>query len=91
MKLNNYVLLVIFLINFFTFSSYSSTVSEIKTNIDVSSKECLEVLEHGNTINIIDGIYPVIIYKGHSYFIQTSYMGATKAYICKSKQKLITN
>ena len=83
--------LLIFSMIFYTLSSYSSSVSEIETNIDVSSEECLKVLEHGNTINIIDGIYPVIVYKGHSYFIQTSYMGATKAYICKTKQKLITN
>ena len=83
--------LLIFSMIFYTLSCYSSSVSEIETNIDVSSEECLKVLEHGNTINIIDGIYPVIVYKGHSYFIQTSYMGATKAYICKTKQKLITN
>ena len=69
----------------------SSSVSEIETNNDISSKECLEVLENGNMINIIDGIYPVIVYKEHSYFIQTAYMGGTKAYICKSKNKLITN
>ena len=49
------------------------------------------VLENGNMINLIDGIYPVIVYKKHSYFIQTDYMGGNKAYICKSKKKLITN
>ena len=69
----------------------SSSVSEIKTNNDISSQECLAVLEHGNIINIIDGIYPVIVYKGHSYFIQSSYMEATKAYVCKTKNRLITN
>ena len=83
--------LLIFSMIFYALSCYSSSVSEIETNIDVSSEECLKVLEHGNTINIIDGIYPVIVYKGHSYFIQTDYMGGNKAYICKSKKKLITN
>ena len=81
-----FVLLIIFASN-----ANSSSVSEIETSSDISSKECLEVLENGNMINIIDGIYPVIVYKGHSYFIQTAYMGGTKAYICKSKNKLITN
>ena len=42
-------------------------------------------------INIIDGKYQVMVYRGHSYFIKTDYMGGTKAYICKSKKKLITN
>ena len=79
------------LLIFFISSANSSSVSEVETSGDISSKECLEVLENGNMINIIDGIYPVIVYKGHSYFIQTNYMGATKAYICKSKKKLIVN
>ena len=69
----------------------SSSVSEIKISSGVGSKECLEVLENGNMINLIDGIYPVIVYKGHTYFVQTDYMGGNKAYICKSKKKLITN
>ena len=76
---------------FFASNANSSSVSEIETRTDISSKECLEVLENGNIINIIDGKYPVMVYKGHSYFIQTDYMGGTKAYICKSKKKLITN
>ena len=75
----------------FASNANSSSVSEIKMSTDISSKECLEVLENGNMINIIDGKYPVIVYKRHSYFIQTDYMGGTKAYICKSKKKLITN
>ena len=79
------------LLIFFTSNANSSSVSEIETSSYISSKECLEVLENGNMINIIDGIYPVIVYKGHSYFIQTNYMGGTKAYICKSKKKLIVN
>ena len=79
------------LLIFFTSNANSSSVSEIETSSYISSKECLEVLENGNMINIIDGIYPVIVYKGHSYFIQTEYMGINKAYICKSKKKLITN
>ena len=81
-----FVLLIIFALN-----ANSSSVSEIEISSDISSKECLEVLENGNMINIIDGKYPVMVYKGHSYFIQTDYMGGTKAYICKSKKKLITN
>ena len=81
-----FVFLIIFVSN-----ANSSSVSEIEINSGVGSKECLEVLENGNMINIIDGKYPVIVYKGHSYFIQTDYMGGTKAYICKSKKKLITN
>tara|TARA_Y100001970_G_C14141615_1_gene807434 strand:- start:1084 stop:1347 length:264 start_codon:yes stop_codon:yes gene_type:complete len=81
-----FVLLVIF-----ASSANSSSVSEIEIISDISSKECLEVLENGNMINLIDGIYPVIVYKKHSYFIQTDYMGGNKAYICKSKKKLITN
>ena len=80
------VLLIIYASN-----ANSSSVSEIEISSGVGSKECLEVLEIGNMINIIDGKYPVIVYKGHSYFIQTDYMGGTKAYICKSKKKLITN
>ena len=81
-----FVFLIIFVSN-----ANSSSVSEIKMSTDISSKECLEVLENGNMINIIDGKYPVMVYKGHSYFIQTDYMGGNKAYICKSKKKLITN
>lgn len=81
-----FVLLIIFASN-----ANSSSVSEIEISSDISSKECLEVLENGNMINIIDGKYPVMVYKRHSYFIQTDYMGGTKAYICKSKKKLITN
>jgi hypothetical protein len=81
-----FVLLVIFASN-----ANSSSVSEIEISSVISSKECLEVLENGNMINLIDGIYPVIVYKKHSYFIQTDYMGGNKAYICKSKKKLITN
>ena len=87
MKFNFIFILLIF----FSSNANSSSVSEIKMSTDISSKECLEVLENGNMINIIDGKYPVIVYKGHSYFIQTDYMGGTKAYICKSKKKLITN
>ena len=79
------------LLIFFTSNANSSSVSEIETSSYISSKECLEILENGNMINIIDGKYPVIVYKGHSYFIQTDYMGGNKAYICKSKKKLITN
>ena len=81
----------IFLLIIFSLNANSSSVSEIEISSGVGSKECLEVLENGNMINIIDGKYPVIVYKGHSYFIQTDYMGGTKAYICKSKKKLITN
>ena len=81
----------IFLIIIFSINANSSSVSEIDTSNSISSIECLEVLENGNMINLIDGIYPVIVYKGHSYFIQTDYMGGNKAYICKSKKKLITN
>ena len=66
-------------------------VNGMTSGFRIYSKECLEVLEKGNMINLIDGIYPVIVYKGHSYFIQTDYMGGNKAYICKSKKKLITN
>ena len=81
----------IFLIIIFSLNANSSSVSEIDTSNNISSIECLEVLENGNMINIIDGKYPVLVYKRHSYFIQTDYMGGTKAYICKSKKKLITN
>ena len=81
-----FVLLITYALN-----ANSSSVSEIEISTDISSKECLEVLENGNMINIIDGKYPVMVYKGHSYFIQTDYMGGTKAYICKSKKRLITN
>ena len=81
-----FVLLIIFVSN-----ANSSSVSEIEISSDISSKECLEILENGNMINIIDDKYPVMVYKGHSYFIQTDYMGGTKAYICKSKKKLIAN
>ena len=81
-----FVLLIIFALN-----ANSSSVSEIEISSHISSEECLEVLQNGNMINIIDGKYPVIVHKGHSYFIQTDYMGGTKAYICKSKKKLITN
>ena len=81
----------IFLLIIFSLNANSSSVSEIDTSNSISSIECLEVLENGNMINLIDGFYPGIIYKGHSYFIQTEYMGSNKAYICKSKKKLITN
>ena len=81
----------IFLLIIFSSNANSSSVSEIDTSNNISSIECLEVLEKGNMINLIDGIYPVIVYKGHSYFIQTDYMGGNKAYICKSKKKLISN
>ena len=81
----------IFLIIIFSLNANSSSVSEIEISSNINSNECLEVLEKGNMINLIDGIYPVIVYKGHSYFIQTDYMGGNKAYICKSKKKLITN
>ena len=62
---------IIFLL-LISLNAISRSISEIETVGDISSQECLEVLEYGNIINIIDGIYPVIIYKGHSYFIQTS-------------------
>ncbi len=75
----------------FSLNTNPSSVSEIETNSNINSNECLEVLEKGNMINLIEGIYPVIVYNGHSYFIQTDYMGGNKAYICKSKKKLITN
>ena len=81
----------IFLLIIFSLNANSSSVSEIETSSNINSNECLEVLEKGNMINLIDGIYPVIVYKRHSYFIQTDYMGGNKAYICKSKKKLITN
>ena len=81
-----FVLLIIFASN-----ANSSSVSEIEISSGVGSKECLEVLENGNMINIIDGKYPVMVYKRHSYIIQTDYMPGTNAYICKSKKKLITN
>ena len=81
-----FVLLIIFASN-----ANSSSVSEIETSSNITSKECLEVLENGNMINLIDGKYPVMVYKRQSYFIQTDYMGGNKAYICKSKKKLITN
>ena len=81
----------IFLLIIFSLNANSSSVSEIEISNDISSEECLDVLENGNMINIIDSKYPVMVYKGHSYFIQADYMGGTKAYICKSKKKLITN
>ena len=81
----------IFVLIIFASNANSSSVSEIEISNDISSEECLDVLENGNMINIIDSKYPVMVYKGHSYFIQTDYMGGTKAYICKSKKKLITN
>ena len=80
--------LIFVLLIFFASNANSSSVSEIEISSGVGSKECLEVLENGNMINIIDGKYPVMVYKGHSYFIQTAYMGGTKAYICKSKNFL---
>ena len=83
--------LIFVLLIIFTSNANSSSVSEIEISNDISSEECLDVLENGNMINIIDSKYPVMVYKGHSYFIQTDYMGGNKAYICKSKKKLITN
>ena len=44
-----FVLLIIFALN-----ANSSSVSEIEISSDISSEECLEVLENGNMINIID-------------------------------------
>ncbi|GIR79012.1 MAG: hypothetical protein CM15mP81_05220 [Alphaproteobacteria bacterium] len=53
-----------FFVNYFSLNANSSSVSEIETSSNISSIECLEVLENGNMINLIDGIYPVIVYKG---------------------------
>ncbi len=58
---------------------------------NISSKECLEVLEMGNVLNISGENYYRIILRGHSYIVTVKYMGATKHYSCDSKMKLITN
>ena len=92
LKLNLKILSINFFILIFLFSTANSnSLIEGEKIKNISSKECLEVLEYGNVIKVEDGKYPIIVYKSHIYFIQASYMGATKAYICKSKAKLNTN
>ena len=46
---------IIFLLLLISLNANSKSVSEIETSGDISSQECLEVLEYGNVIKVEDG------------------------------------
>ena len=75
-----------FFLFFLTVPIHAKSVEERDVGLNnISSRECLEVLEKGNVLNVSGENYYRIILKGHSYIVTVKYMGVTKHYICDSK------
>ncbi len=71
---------------------YVGTVSERSMeHVNVSSGECLEVLENGNFFKQNNEKFHRVIYEGHSYVVTVKYMGLVRHYSCNTKMKLIKN
>ena len=72
--------------------AYTGSVSEQKMqDSEVTSGECLEVLEKGNFMPVNDTNFYRIFYDGHLYIMTIKYMGIIKHYSCDMKIKLIKN
>ena len=72
--------------------AYTGSVSEQKIHdSQVTSGECLEVLEKGNFMPIDDASFYRIFYNGHLYIMTIKYMGVIKHYSCDMKVKLLKN
>ena len=84
-----YIILIILLI----FNpAYTGTVSEQNIHdSQVTSSECLEVLEKGNFMPVDDASFYRIFYDGHLYIMTIKYMGIIKHYSCDMKIKLLKN
>ena len=84
-----YIILIILLI----FNpAYTGTVSEQNIHdSQVTSGECLEVLEKGNFMPVDDASFYRIFYDGHLYIMTIKYMGIIKHYSCDLKIKLLKN
>ena len=84
-----YIILTILLI---IKPAYTGSVSEQKMHdSQVTSGECLEVLEKGNYMPIDDADFYRIVYNGHLYIMTIKYMGSIKHYSCDMKIKLMKN
>ena len=84
-----YIILIILLI---VKPAYTGSVSEQKLHdSQVTSGECLEVLEKGNFMPVNDTNFYRIFYDGHLYIMTIKYMGIIKHYSCDMKIKLIKN
>ena len=57
----------------------------------VTSGECLEVLEKGNFMPVGHANFYRIFYDGHLYIMIIKYMGIIKHYSCDTKIKLMKN
>ena len=72
--------------------AYVGSVSEQKMHDrEITSEECLEIMEKGNFMSRDDEDFYRIIYKGHLYVLTVKYMGSIKHYSCDIKMKLIKN
>ena len=84
-----YIILIILLI---VKPAYTGSVSEQKIHdSQVTSGECLEVLEKGNFMPGNDTNFYRIFYDGHLYIMTIKYMGIIKHYSCDMKIKLMKN
>ena len=84
-----YIILIILLI---VKPAYTGSVSEQKMHdSQVTSGDCLEVLEKGNFMPVNDTNFYRIFYDGHLYIMTIKYMGIVKHYSCDIKIKLLKN
>jgi hypothetical protein len=84
-----YLLLTSFLI---AEPAYVGSVSEQKIHDrQITSEECLEIMEMGNFMPKDNEDFYRIIYKGHLYVVTVKYMGSIKHYSCDIKIKLMKN
>ena len=84
-----YIILIILLI---VKPAYTGSISEQKMHdSQVTSGECLEVLEKGNFMPMNDANFYRIFYDGHLYIMTIKYMGLIKHYSCDMKIKLMKN
>ena len=84
-----YIMLMILLI---VKPAYTGSVSEQKMyDSQVTSGECLEVLEKGNFMPFDDSDFYRIFYDGYLYIMTIKYMGLIKHYSCDMKIKLMRN
>ena len=84
-----YIILIILLM---VKPAYTGSVSEQKIHdSQVTSGECLEVLEKGNFMPKDDASFYRIFYNGHLYIMTIKYMGIIKHYSCDMKTKLMKN
>ena len=84
-----YLLLTSFLI---AEPAYVGSVSEQKIHDrQITSEECLEIMEMGNFMPKDNEDFYRLIYKGHLYVVTVKYMGSIKHYSCDIKIKLMKN